>query len=88
MEQDYSIIVGSYYQQMAAEFQRTEEDRRMYIAFNGMNGELKADGNQWCATTGEWPEHNISGFADTPAGAMQNWFSNYCSQKVGLKKVV
>lgn len=77
MEQDYSY----YFANMAESFKETEWLRSMYIAFNGLQGDLKVDGNQWCATSGDWPEHNITGFGDTPALAMNNWYSNYFTQK-------
>lgn len=55
----------------------TENIRQMYIAFNGLKGELKVDGNKWCATTGEWPQHNISAFGENPANAMHLWYNEY-----------
>lgn len=80
-QQDYSW----YYGKMAEDFHETEWIRQMYIVFNGLKGELKMDGNQWCATCGEWPEHNISGFGDTPQQAMNNWYIEYYNPKLSVE---
>lgn len=77
MDKDY----GFYYDKMANAFQETEWIRQMYLAFNGLQGALKVDGNQWCANTGDWPEHNITGFGDTPEQAMRDWYKSYSNQK-------
>lgn len=76
MEQDYSW----YYNEMMVAHQETEHLRQVYVAFNGLKGELRKEGDQWCATCGEWPEHNISGFGKTPANAMWSWWTEYNTQ--------
>lgn len=53
------------------------EIQQQITIFNGLKGELKRDGNQWCASAGEWPEHNISGFGDSPAMAMNQFMVEY-----------
>ena len=70
-----------YFQRMLDEVQETEYMRKMFVVFNGLKGELKKEGNQWCAITGEMPEHYLAGFADTPDSAMRKWYAEYCQNK-------
>lgn len=78
MEGDYSFYFGK----MQEAFMETEWTRSMYVVFNGLKGELKKDGNQWCAITGTMPESYLAGFADTPAVAMNNWYNEYFNNKL------
>lgn len=43
-----------------------------FAVFNGLKATLKRDGNKWCASAGEWPEHNITGYGDSPYSAIHN----------------
>jgi len=42
---------------------------------------VRADGNQWCALYGHNLAEGVCGFGDTPAKAMENFDSNWLSQK-------
>lgn len=75
-----------YYQgqEIVIKVKETEDFRQLFIAFNALNGELKEDGNQWCAITGQMPEHYLAGFADTPKKALENWWMEFWNNKIKL----
>lgn len=70
-------IPDFYADKMAQAFQESEYQRILFTAFNGLKGELKKDGNQWCAITGQMPENYIAGFGNSPHIAMMCWYTEF-----------
>jgi hypothetical protein len=70
-------IPDFYADKIAQAFQETENERLMYVRFNGLNGRIEKDGNKWCAITGQMPEHYVAGFGDSPAQSVYEWHSEF-----------
>jgi hypothetical protein len=48
-------------------------DIQIYLRFHALGGQIKQDGNRYCAWTGNYPETDISGFGVNPHNAIAEW---------------